>query len=160
MLFIAKPKINDIDEISKTMSFWVEKEEVEKYIQRIKSEIKGKTEFNLHFWVAKENKKVVGVAGHCDPLPKILEFAKTKKPGELKILYLDPDSRGKGIGKKLLEFIENEAKNQGCKEILIRSAKRFKDTAYEFYKKMGYGKVGIVTSENNSEPMQVFEKLV
>jgi hypothetical protein len=41
---------------------------------------------------------------------------------------------------------------------LIRSAERFRDTAYVFYEKMGYSKVGMITSESNSEQMQVFEK--
>lgn len=158
MFSIGKPTVKDLDQISKIMSNWVEKEEAEKYIGRIENEIKGKTEFNLHFWIIKEDQKVVGVTGLCDPLPKILEFAKTKNPGELKILYLESNSRGKGIGRKLLEFIENEANNKCYKEILIRSAERFRDTAYGFYEKMGYSKVGVVTSENNSEPMQVFEK--
>lgn len=142
------------------MSFWVEKEEVEKYIERIRNEIKGKIEFNLHFWVAKESGNVVGITGLCDPLPKILEFAKTEKPGELKILYLDPKSRGKGFGKELLRFIENEAKNQSYKEILIRSAERFRDTAYGFYGKMGYSKVGVVANESGNEQMQLFEKKI
>lgn len=158
MIIIDKPTCSDMEKIKRIMYFWTDKENADSYIARIKNEITGITEFNLHFWVAKENKKVVGVTGLCDPLPKILEFSKTDKPGELKILYLDPKSRGKGIGKKLLKFVESEAKRQGYKEILIRSAERFRDTAYGFYEKMGYSKVGIVTSENSSEPMQVFER--
>lgn len=137
---------------------WIEAKEVEKYIQRIKSEINGSVEFNLHFWAAREDGRVVGITGLCGPLPKILEFARTHKPGELKILYLDPKSRGKGIGKMLLKFVEHEAKKEGYKEILIRSAERFRDTAYIFYEKMGYAKVGVVESDSNSEQMQLFEK--
>ena len=158
MLPVVKPTLEDLHKITEIMSFWVEEDEVEKYIERIKNEIEGKTEFNIHFWVVKDNDEVVGVTGLCDPLPNILKFAKTKYPGELKILYLDPNSRGKGIGRKLLVFIENEARKQGYKEILIRSAKRFRDTAYGFYERMGYSKVGMITSESNSEQMQVFEK--
>lgn len=158
MVSIEKPSLADVESVRKILSVWTGKEEVDKYFERIKSEITGITEYNLQFWVAKEDEKVVGIAGLCDPLPKILEFAKTEKPGELKILYLNPGVRGKGIGKRLLGFVENEARNQSYKEILIRSAERYKDTAYGFYEKMDYGKVGIVAGSDSPEPMQVFEK--
>jgi GNAT superfamily N-acetyltransferase len=158
VISIDKPQTVDMVDVKNILSRWVEKEEAEKYIGRIKNEIAGLIEFNLHFWVAREDGVVVGISGLCDPLPKILGFSETDKPGELKILYLDPRFRGKGIGKILLKFIEDKAKREGYKEILVRSAERFKDTAYAFYEKMGYIKVGTVSSDTNSEQMQVFLK--
>src|SRR3989344_531403 len=101
------------------MTFWTEKEEVDKYIKRITNEINGKVKFNLHFWVAKEDNHAIGIIGLCDPLPKILPFAQSDKPGEIKILYLDNTYRGKGIGRKLVNFIEKEAIRQGYKELLV-----------------------------------------
>lgn len=158
MISIGKPTLDDIEDIGRIMSAWTDKEEVDKYLERIRNEIGGLTEFNLHFWVAKEDKKVVGIMGLCNPIPRILTFAKTDKSGELKILYLDPNFRGKGIGKKLLEFVQNEAVKQGYKEILVQSAKRYEDTAYGFYEKMGYKKVGQIYNTSDPLPMQVFEK--
>jgi GNAT superfamily N-acetyltransferase len=157
-ILIEKPKTTDIEKISEIISFWTEREEVDKYIERIKSEIGGLIEYNLQFWVAKNGNHPVGIVGLCNPLPKILPFAKTKKPGELKILYLDKETRGKGIGRQLVDFFEEEARKQGYQEILIRSAKKYEDTAYGFYEKMRYKKVGQVFGGTDPAPMQVFEK--
>ena len=142
------------------MAFWTDKEEVDKYIERIKNEVDGKkVEFNLHFWVAKEDNHAIGIIGLCDPLPKALPFAKSDMPGEIKILYVNNTHRGKGIGRKLVDFIEKEAIRQGYKELLVRSVERYRETAYGFYKRLGYVEVGTITNEN-SNSMQVFEKLL
>ena len=109
MISIDKPKLTDIDGIRDLMSFWTEKYEVDKYIERVRNEIMGTVEYNLRFWVAKESKQTVGIVGLCDPLPKIISFAVSDKPGEIKILYLDNNYRGKGIGRQLVGFIQNEA---------------------------------------------------
>ena len=97
-------------------------------MERISREINGQTEFNMQFWVAKENHTVLGIIGLADPIPKVLPLAKTQKPGELKILYVDNE-------RILVQFIEPEAAKQGYQELLIRSTERYKDTAYVFYKK-------------------------
>lgn len=160
MFTVEKPKVSDLENIKKILTSWTDETEVDKYIARIIAEINGHTEFNLHFWVAKDEEKTVGIIGLCDPLPKILKFAKSQKSGEIKILYLDPAVRGKGVGKLLESFIEKEAAGEGYKELLIRSAERYRETAYGFYEKMGFNKVGLVEGGESSEPMQVFEKLL
>lgn len=137
MVIIDKPKKTDIDYIRKILEQWTEAAEVEKYCQRIVNEIDGMIEFNMHFWIAKENELSVGIIGLSDPLPKVISFAKTPKPAEIKILYVDTTQQGKGIGRLLVEFIEKEAVRQNYKELLIRSAKRYQNTAYGFYQKLG-----------------------
>lgn len=159
MASIVKPGITDIKDIRMVMSYWTETEEVGKYIERIKNEINGIAEYNnLHFWLAKEINKTIGIIGLCDPLEKVIPFAQSNKPGEIKILYVDNNSRGKGIGRELVKFIEEEAKRLGYTELLVRSAERYKDTAYGFYKKMGYKTVGTVSGGDGSKVMQVFQK--
>jgi GNAT superfamily N-acetyltransferase len=160
MILIIKPDHIDLPQIQNILSQWTEKEEVDKYVKRIENEIKGITEFNMHFWVAKENQKVLGVIGLNDPLPKSLSFAKTSKPGEIKILYVDKREQGKGIGKSLVSFVESEAKKAGYEELLIRSAKRYENTAWGFYQKMGYKMVGKIAGSEDGEMMQVFEKKI
>lgn len=157
---IVKPNFSDIDSIRKIMAFWTEPEEVDKYADRLKEEINGKTEFNMQFWVAKESGKVEGIVGLSDPLPQVLTFAKTQNPAEIKILYVDKDTQGKGVGKALITFIEGEAKNQQFNELLVRSGERYRCTAYGFYEKMGYTKVGVLGKDNESKKMQVFEKIL
>lgn len=159
MTIIVKPETKDLEQIKEILSQWTEIDEVEKYITRISNEIDGKTKFNMQFWVAK-GKIVVGVVGLCNPSPNILSFAKTSNPGEIKILYVDTETQGKGIGKSLVEYIEEQAFRQEYSELLVKSAERYRSTAYGFYEKLGYLKTGIVESGEGSKRMQVFGKVL
>jgi GNAT superfamily N-acetyltransferase len=150
---IIKPKIEDLDKIFEILLQWTEKEEAEKYVKRIKNEINGTTEFNMSFWVIKKDEEVIGVSCLSDILPSIKSFAKTENPCELKILYLDNKFRGQGFGKILINFLEEKVKENKYTELMVRSAKKYKDTAYGFYEKMGYKNLGL--TDNN---MAVFNK--
>lgn len=55
---------------------------------------------------------------------------------KLQKLYLHPDQQGKGAGKKLIEFVENEVKKRGG-EILILNVNRGNKARF-FYEKIGY----------------------
>jgi len=153
-MIIEKPKTKDLENIRHILEQWTELEEVEKYISRINLEIEGNTEYSMNFWVIKDGDVLTGVGGLAEPLPLIMPFAKSDNPGEIKILYLDNNYRGQGAGKKMINFLENEAKNQGYKELFIRSAQRYEETAYGFYEKMGY--VSLAKLDNN---MSVFHKI-
>ncbi len=150
---IRKPQKNDIEAIKKILSQWTEAEEVEKYAERILNELNNKIEFNTRFWVITDNDIPIGIGGISDPLPKVKHLSKGNNPIEIKILYLDNNSRGKGAGKKLLQFIENILSKGNYDEIIVRSAERYKDTAYGFYEKFGYKLVDYI--DNN---MAVFTK--
>ena len=52
-------------------------------------------------------------------------------------LYLRPETRGKGYGKKSLEFIEQFAKERGCKRLQFQSEVT-NPNAMEFYISQGY----------------------
>ena len=152
---IEKPRNKDLKSIEKVLEQWTDPEEVKKYLIRVNSEIKGKTEYSMNFWIIKKEDLVVGIGGLAETLTIILPLAKTNRPGEIKILYISNKYRNKGFGKQMINFLENEAKNQNYKELFIRSAKRYKDTAYNFYKKMGYK--NLCKLDNN---MAVFYKLL
>lgn len=160
MIKIRKPELSDLPAIQKILANWTEAEEVQKYTDRIANEINGSTEFNMQFWALEDNDHVIGVGGTSIPVPKLQPFFTTSKSVELKILYLDPNSRGKGAGKELLSFIEKEAIKRGFTEMLLRSAEKYKDTAYGFYEKMGYDPVGKVEGGDKTKKMQVFRKLL
>lgn len=49
-------------------------------------------------------------------------------------LYVHPDFTGRGIGKKLLEYIENYTRKEGIKKLMLYSTLN----AENFYKKYGY----------------------
>jgi GNAT superfamily N-acetyltransferase len=156
---IVKPVNEDLNQIENILKEWTDREEVAKYIERIKNEILGKIEFNTGYWIAKEETIVLGITGLSDPLPKIMPFAETDKPAEIKILYVDSNQQTKGVGRSLVSFIESEAVRRGYKELIVRSALRYKNTAWGFYKKMGYKETAELLT-NEKEPMQVFEKIL
>jgi len=158
MILIGKPKIEDVSDIKKILDQWAGEEYTETHSKRVSEEIEGKTEFNLHFWIARENKDLVGIIGLSDPLPKVLTFTRTEKPAEIKILYVDKSQQSKGIGRTLVSFIEDEAERQGYTELLVRSAEKYKDISWGFYQKLGYAKVGSLVDPKIGEAMQVFEK--
>ncbi|MDD3939667.1 MAG: hypothetical protein PHF49_03400 [Patescibacteria group bacterium] len=62
-MIIEKPKVEDLEIINQILKQWTKPEEVEKYLYRISSEINGKTEYSMNFWVAKGGSLVVGVGG-------------------------------------------------------------------------------------------------
>ena len=56
---------------------------------------------------------------------------------ELVKIYLLPDTRGKGIGKKLMQYCFDEAKKQGFKKIYLETMPELK-TAIPMYEKFGF----------------------
>ncbi|MFC1727276.1 GNAT family N-acetyltransferase [Patescibacteria group bacterium] len=158
MVQIKKPSISDLKQIEKILAQWTDLEEVQKYVKRISDEVNEQTQFNMCFWVAKKDGHAIGIAGLADALPKVLYLAKTKKPGEVKILYVDKKHLKTGVGKMLTQFLEKEAKRQGYSELIVRSAEKYQDTAWGFYDRLDYKRIGKVAGGDRSKEMQVFGK--
>ena len=59
---------------------------------------------------------------------------------ELKRLYVDPNSRGKGVAKLLIETVMNYAKENSYKKIILETYDRF-EVAVAFYKKNEFKEV-------------------
>jgi GNAT superfamily N-acetyltransferase len=155
---ITKPEEKYYKEVKQILEQWTENEEVEKYLTRIKNEVEGNTEYNQQFWLAVDEGRAIGVIGLADPLPKVLPLAQTSRPGEIKILYVDKKAQAKGVGLSLVEYVEKIAKEKGYSELIVRSAERYRDTAYGFYEHIGYVKRGVVPGGDQSLVMQVFGK--
>lgn len=155
MIQIVKPKLEDIPFIKSILLEWTTEEESSKYIDRINNEINGISEFAMSFWVIKKDDDLIGVGGLSDILPSIKSYSQTNNPGELKIIYLTNKYRGQGFGKIFLIFFEKRAKESNYTELMIRSAFKYKNTAYGFYENMGYEKLGITDNH-----MTVFSKQI
>lgn len=83
------------------------------------------------FYVAEENSKIIGyIKGNKDRIGN---------------LFVLENSHKKGVGKKLVELLEKEAKKQNSKEIKIRSS----IYAIPFYQKMDYKKTTGVRNFHN-----------
>jgi len=86
-------------------------------LPKVKEYIKDNLVFN-----AIEGNKIIGVV--------ILDI----KKATIKSLYIRPNKMGMGVGKKLMQFIENKARDVGIKELTLYPTKYSK----KFYKKLGY----------------------
>lgn len=85
------------------------------------------------FFVAWINGKIVGGCG----IKKLDGSAKEDKICELQRMYLLPEARGLGIGKKLMEICLDKAKEFGYKKIYIESLPQMK-SAIKLYTKSGF----------------------
>jgi ribosomal protein S18 acetylase RimI-like enzyme len=91
-----------------------------------------------HFVLAKEGEETLGFASY--------EHNYNQKP-QTKIhkIYVLPQTQGKGIGKILIDFIENVAKENHSTELSL-NVNRF-NKALHFYQKLGFEIVGEVDIE-------------
>ena len=66
-----------------------------------------------------------------------------EKPfGFLEDVFVDKDSRGKGIGKQIIKTAIKEAKKQGCYK-LIATSRYSRKKVHEFYKGLRFKKHGV-----------------
>jgi GNAT superfamily N-acetyltransferase len=79
-------------------------------------------------FVAIENDQVMGTAS-------LDNFGSTKRPDYYAVtVFVLPELHGQGIGTRLMEAVESEARRLGAERITVRAA----ITARDFYLKLGY----------------------
>lgn len=99
-----------------------------------------------HFYVAEEGEDIIGCAA-------IGPFWGKEDESSLFTIFVDPDHQGKGIGRKIIETLEQDEFALRAKRIEIPAS----ITGVPFYLKMGYGfKNGI--SEPDEENLIRMEK--
>jgi len=59
--------------------------------------------------------------------------------GELKRMWVNPDYRGQGIGRAVLEFLEGEAQQRGCRQFMLETGVR-QPEALTLYERAGYAR--------------------
>ncbi len=62
--------------------------------------------------------------------------------GEISVIVVDPDYQKQGIGKQLMEFAEQRAKDINCKGTWLVSGFGREEKAHRFYKFLGYETTG------------------
>ncbi len=72
------------------------------------------------------------------------------------MLYVEPNCQGKGFGKKLMEYWENDMKSQGYGMLLVST--QVDEGAQHFYRKLGYKDCGgfVVDIPGFEQPMEMF----
>lgn len=156
-----KPK--HLSAVSKILSTWLTKEEAEHYISSIQEIItnrKEKLKFDSHYFVAVTDHKIIGVAGFRSAHPKLLEFATTNKPAELCMLYVAKNYIGKGAGQALTEYVIEKIRKKKYKELMVRSAEKFRETGWGFYDKMEFERAGELKAAGSEALSQVWTKKI
>lgn len=91
---------------------------------------------HVNIFVMREKDKIIG-SGTIYYEPKFIH--NLSYVGHIEDIVIHQDYRGKGLGKYLLNFLENESKNNGCYKIILDCSKN----NAEFYKKCGFINKGV-----------------
>jgi ribosomal protein S18 acetylase RimI-like enzyme len=70
----------------------------------------------------------------------------------MNMLFVDEDHRGRGTGKELVLFFENEMKKKGYSTVMTSS--QADEQAQHFYRKAGYKDTGCLVLD--SQPVEIF----
>ncbi|MEZ5667019.1 MAG: GNAT family N-acetyltransferase [Alphaproteobacteria bacterium] len=85
------------------------------------------------FWTAWRGAALHGIVGYAfDPATATVELHK---------LYVHPDARRGGLGRRLTALVEAAARDRGAARIELWSDTRF-ETAHRFYRGLGYTRTG------------------
>ena len=83
----------------------------------------------IEMFVAVEDDKILGIIG--------------MKNNELRTYFVDPKYQGKGVGRKLFDFLEKKMKEKGYKEIVLEGS----PTGELVYKSFGFKKIKTLHKE-------------
>jgi putative acetyltransferase len=92
-------------------------------------------EWGGRLWVAQLSDRVEGCVG----------LSVHEAVAELKHLYVSRSTRGRGLGNRLCELVEEEARRRGHQRIELWTDTRFRD-AHRLYERRGYAR-GVRTRE-------------
>ncbi len=131
-LNIRKAVASDVEALKKLikqLGYDITKEQLEKNIELPTSKA------GHHIYVAENTEGVVGFASlHIN-----YWFHRCDGFARMSSIVTDQKYRGTGIGKTLVQFLENIAKEAGCTTIEVTSSLRRKeDGTYDFYVLQGY----------------------
>ena len=106
-----------------------------KYFEKTMSEV---SKYEGKIFLAIENEKVIGlIIGLINNEEENTYDFKAPKRGRVTELVVSKECRSNGVGKQLLNKIENYFKEVGCKGVLI-DVFAYNENAQKFYYKNGY----------------------
>jgi len=117
LITLRKAKLSDIDAMQAMV-----KKEIEAGVILPRSDDEVATNIRSYVLAFKDEQLLGYAALHIH----------SKELSEIRSLIVSAEARGLGIGKKIVEFCKNEAKELGVKEILVLTY------VAEFFKKLGF----------------------
>ena len=136
----ALPKIWEFDQDHQRINFPKDSPNYERFKEAILKEHQEEPE---GFFFVYENDKIIG-----ELFLKIrLNPFRRQKYGEVRIIHLDPDNRGKGYGKELLEFADKYFKEKEC-NYLLAGVSAFNLSSSALFEKCGYGVTRKILEKN------------
>ncbi|MFH0957538.1 MAG: GNAT family N-acetyltransferase [Pseudomonadota bacterium] len=126
----------------------VEEAEVKDELERINKALDSSEEGQILI-ARDEGNEVLGLAFFGKPDQRLADFVKADPTTtvELRLLYLDPDKRKRGIGSSLLEKVEETARNTGMHRIVLSSGPRYiLIGSGSFYLKRGFRSIGTIAN--------------
>jgi putative acetyltransferase len=101
---------------------------------------------NIRFFVTRWNARAVGCGA--------MVINKGDGSAELKRMFVDPASRGRGVARSLLALIEEQARSLGLRRLLLETGVKSIE-ALALYKRHGYRERGPFGSYR-ADPLSVF----
>ncbi len=74
--------------------------------------------------------------------------------GEVKRMYVRPTARGQGVARRLLETLEDAARGQGCRSLMLETGPTMPE-ALALYERLGYKHRGAF-GDYPEDPLSVF----
>ena len=133
--------------ISKTNSQFYEQEQINEWLSTIKIEnIQDQLESTT--WVViKNNNKILGFAQYC------------LEDKEIYQIQIDPDEQGKGYGRELYNYIENDFRINKIKQISLLATLN----AVQFYENLGFHIIKVIKFQlvkTKIKMIKMFKELV
>jgi len=97
-------------------------------------------------FVADADGRIVGLA-HLQVTPAI---ERDRPAGKLGALIVDEQHRGHGVGRALVQAVEDDARRRGC-GLLFLTTRDTRDDAHAFYERVGFEQTGRRYSRTLSE---------
>jgi putative acetyltransferase len=74
--------------------------------------------------------------------------------GEIKRMYVRPQTRGQGVARQIIETLESAARARGCRTLMLETGP-YQREALAFYARQGYGRCGPF-GDYPEHPLSVF----
>jgi len=99
-------------------------EEVEEILSTMKDSIVGKND-RTYFVAETEDGNIAGSIGMRKPDPRLFIYTRTDNPIEIINAFVSKEHTRQGIGRALINTVEENARKNGFKELILNSGPRY-----------------------------------